>query len=537
MRARCMVLVLSAAAIALAAVAAGAPAGDPIRVRYLSAEYVYLDAGRLAGLAEGDTLRVQREGRELVRLIVVYLADHSASCQAIGASEPLQPGDLALLAERGVAEAPPATGAAAAIPAAPAAPAARPGREAYGEVKPRAHGRIALQGQMLRADVGPTGSFSEPALRVDLSVPDLGLPGLDLELNGSLRHQHRPAAYSNGAPRDEWRNRIQTASLTFRSAAEGLRWSAGRVQPSVAGIGWIDGGLVEARAGARSRFGAFVGWEPDWRASGFSTDTRKSGLFASHRRGRPGERLLDLALAVVGLSVNGEPSRDYLHLDARAELGRDLGIQHSLELDINRGWRRDSAGEQVTPTGIFAGLRWRARPGLDLNLSYDARRLYRTAASRSLPDSLFADALRRSLRARGRLSLGRDYSLSMQAGLRTAPAGVDDTWSYGLALARQRPALGATVDVSGFSGPLAWGWRPSLSLSRPFAAGHSARIAGGMQFYGADGASGGSRAQSWLSGGLDLILARRLRAGGEYRYEWGDDTGGHRLFAELSYRF
>jgi hypothetical protein len=532
---------------------AAADDSNSFRVRYLSAEHVYLDGGRVDGLAIGDTLRVRRDELEVARLAVVYVADHSASCQVLAVSRPVRPGDVAVVIGRADEAGPfgegPLGGTNAAGTGAATVATSDADAETYAQrtatdsaaydrlSRRRVYGRVALRWQLSHANVGPRGTFSEPTLAADLTVPDVGLRDLDVELRGYLRHQSRPSSYGDRVPRDEWRNRIQTAAFIYRPEEGALRWQAGRIWPrAVAGVGWVDGGLLEGRVARAMWIGGFAGWEPSWRNSAFSTDVRKAGVYARHRTGRPGGDLLDLTLAAVGLYTASDVSREYLHFGLRADLGRDVGLQNALELDLNRRWRKERAGETVSLTGFFLGLRWRARRGLDLNASYDGRARYWTASYRSLPDSLFNDALRHAVRIRGRVALGKRASFTAHGGWRHQPQYEADVWSYGVALSRYTARLGATFDVIGFDGPLASGWRPSLTLRRPWGDGHALRTSGGAQLYRADRLAD-QRAQGWLAGGLDLALARRVRASADYRYEWGDDAGGHRLFAELAVRF
>lgn len=86
---------LAALAVTLLLPAVARPAdGGELRVRYRSAENVYLDAGAAAGLAVGDRLEVVRDGVEIATLEVVFVAQHSASCRIESESTPVAVGDL-----------------------------------------------------------------------------------------------------------------------------------------------------------------------------------------------------------------------------------------------------------------------------------------------------------------------------------------------------------------------------------------------------------------------------------------------------------
>jgi hypothetical protein len=87
LKAACWLAVCWLAGWPAAEAAAQEPAtGEPaarsapsFQVSYRSADAVYLDAGRAAGLAEGDRLEVVRDGEAIAEIEVVFVAEHSAS--------------------------------------------------------------------------------------------------------------------------------------------------------------------------------------------------------------------------------------------------------------------------------------------------------------------------------------------------------------------------------------------------------------------------------------------------------------------------
>ena len=67
--------------------------GAPIAVRYRSAATIYLDAGKAAGIDEGDRLEVLRGGKVVAEIEVIFAADRSASAKVLSERETIQPGD------------------------------------------------------------------------------------------------------------------------------------------------------------------------------------------------------------------------------------------------------------------------------------------------------------------------------------------------------------------------------------------------------------------------------------------------------------
>ena len=54
-----------------------------MKVKYLSAEYVYIDAGTARGLAVGDKLIVRNESGIVADLEIAFISENSASCKML----------------------------------------------------------------------------------------------------------------------------------------------------------------------------------------------------------------------------------------------------------------------------------------------------------------------------------------------------------------------------------------------------------------------------------------------------------------------
>ncbi len=86
---------LSIALLVALSLRGAAGAEEPIRVRYRSADTVYLDAGQLRGLEVGGRLSVTRGGLSIAELEVSFVAEHSSSCRVLVEFDSINPGDLA----------------------------------------------------------------------------------------------------------------------------------------------------------------------------------------------------------------------------------------------------------------------------------------------------------------------------------------------------------------------------------------------------------------------------------------------------------
>ncbi len=79
------------------------------------------------------------------------------------------------------------------------------------------------------------------------------------------------ARYDIRESRDEraaWKTRIYEAVVQFGQEDRRFHYKLGRlISDALNGVGYIDGGLVEARVGKSSRLGAFAGTQPRWQSA------------------------------------------------------------------------------------------------------------------------------------------------------------------------------------------------------------------------------------------------------------------------------
>ncbi len=72
---------MKALLLILTLVAVASAAEVTCKVQYVSATTVYLSAGRSSGIAQGDSVVISRNGTELARVIISFVAESSSSCE------------------------------------------------------------------------------------------------------------------------------------------------------------------------------------------------------------------------------------------------------------------------------------------------------------------------------------------------------------------------------------------------------------------------------------------------------------------------
>ncbi len=503
-------------------------------VRYLSAENVYLDAGRLAGIEVGATVRVVRDGTQVAELLVEYVADHSASCSIVQQVGAIEVGDRVFFT---AAELPAEIAVAAPdtlvsrerdlrAPVTGTARAVTPG--------PRLTGAAALRWEHSEEGGGTDVTSDVLTVPFRLRARDLG-KGWEFRARGNLRRIERGGG-ADQRSEQEWRNRIHEVALVRDGRREAWHLAVGRIGVrAAAAAGPFDGLFCDRRLAPGLRLGAFGGWAPAWQDMDFSTEDQLAGV--ALQLDPTGAGGLGLIVAGIGRYHQGEVSRENIAMTTTWRGGPGLSLLQAAEIDFNRGWKADTGADAVRLTSFALMGRWEADRRLAFSAGYDDREPVRTWESRELPDSLFQDAGRRGLRGGVELRGGAGRRLNLDASVRTPENGGVDTksWSARLWL----PAVsGLDLDLSvrGFTGPILGGLAPTVGVSHRTGSGWYLRGTAGLYSY-SDQVGDDDRTSTWLSAAVEKDLDRNWSAAAELRGDWGDASDLRSLGLEARCRF
>ncbi|MFH1844800.1 MAG: hypothetical protein ABIF77_16540 [bacterium] len=507
-------------------------------ILYISRQVVYIDRGEADGLVLQTELVVFRNGGEIGRLMVDYLAQHSAACTILFVGETaLAPGDeIRFIPEPASIEADDQPGPVPEEPP-PGIPLRLPPREETFRIR----GRTALEWSSFAYAGNSEEYFQQSAFLVRLHGQRLWDRPLEFRLYLRSRYNQRNPAIDSARPRTEWRHRVYRLSLVYDDPDLPFRFALGRMFSSeVPSAGGWDGALVEYRSGSRWRLGVFGGGDPDWIDSEPDFAQQKRGGYVSFGAGQFGHRRYRGTLAFVGQYRSGEVSREFLTVINQVSFGRQLSVHQHLELDLNREWRRETSGEDRTLSRLNADIRYRVNDHLQLNLGYHHYQNVRRIETRDIPDSLFADARLNGLRAGARIRLSRAVRLGGQISSRrrqgedrspvfvTGNLGWTDFLHSGAVLeCRYAYAEGRFANSR----------VPSCDLQRNV--GNSLRLGlgfGSQSYEGVETETFDLDGQ-WLRCFGTWRLARSLDLQWIYRKAWGDVAAGDRLFLQLSRRW
>jgi len=526
---------------ALLTVGAGMAQADQaiVKVRYLSAEHVYLDSGALDGLRVGMTGEVRRGDLTVAVLEVVFTADHSAACKTVGESAAVAEGEEVYFTVDDEANEAQADTVAVSRPSRQRPVSVAGVGTDLVPIAERAHltGNIGLVWDH-------TESTAEAELKTDywtlpfrFQVENLG-KGWELRSRGSLRRFDR-SGYSGSTPGGEWRNRVREMSLV--KDGEGAPWhlAVGRVRSrQTSAAGPFDGLLVERRLGGETYWGLFAGFTPEWGTYAFGTDDHVKGMTFHSRSRTESGKFADATVTALGRYRSGEISREYMTWTLSLRDGAKWNLMQGGEVDLNRDWRKDAAdGKSLTLTGFALSGGMKASGRTRLDLGFDNRELIRTWESRSLPDSLFRNSGRRGWRAGLSMRTGTSGRLRLSGSVRQDDSQDGNTTSWMGRFTQPRLAgtpLGLLLVMRGFDGPYLKGWAPQGGLSL-YKNGSRFSLDGGGYSY-EDAAGTNNRKNTWVSLRWSRDFSRSWSGSVEYRKDWGDDIVGKRWYLEIHHR-
>lgn len=516
----------------------------PITVSYLSATSVYLDAGRGEGLEIGTRLKVVRSGESIAELEVAFVAEHSASCKVITQGLAVQAGDrvVPLAPLQPKSEAPSAPAPSAGGAPSPYQSWTRDERRAVERRRwAKTYGSVVLGYRTSSDDFGH--SIDETMGRFSLRLSEIGGRPWELRVRTRTRETSRDG-YGPDVLESHRDDRLYELSLSYAPPEGRFSLMLGRLGASpFISLGYLDGVLAQVRLGRRFFVGAFGGARPELEQLGFGTAGSKYGAFVRFATERSNDRVYaEVVLGGVSeRSDSGEVSRDYVTLESRFGAGSRWWLFQRAELDLNRGWREEIAGESSQISNASFGASFRFTGHLSARVSYDQRRNYLTFETRPRPEEIFS----RYFREGGRVSLewqSPGWLASLGAGMERADQLDDPTQSAFFSLLKTQLfgwPLFLGGDLSYYSGGTAEGYVASLRTGYSFRRGHDLGLTLGASettmvgfFDAAD-----PRRNQWvrISGTLQLPASFFLY--GEYELQMGDDFEGDRGAVEVGYRF
>ena len=460
----------------------------PVHIKYISKEAVYIDAGKNSGLAKGDTLTIHR-GRQLIGFaVVVHLSRKSAACRLIRSKVKIRVGDSVRLPRAARTKSQTATANA---------------KRSRGRTKNRAEqkksrqkaanspnqvrGYFSIQSYWQRANANAAFVYSQPSFSGKLRVKNLAGTGLAFKLRQRSRLYRRSHSSYYQNRENEWIHRFFEMCLSYESPDSPFEFGLGRVySPHIRGIGYIDGVHVSTKMTPNIQIGFAAGKEPDEETSTFRSVRNKYGAFVALETGSYQKQRLATTVAVSASYEKGMVNREFVYLQNNYWLADRLSIYQSVEIDLNRDWRKAAAGKSYSFSNFYFTANAFLSPALSAYFSFDARKNIRVLNTMNTPDSVFDDATREGVSGGMRLTLPSNMRLGANVSLRFQEGGLQNTIFSSIYYSiRQFPARGhsVTARLSYIDTQFTTGYRPSINYRLPFSRNLTFNVIGGGYIY------------------------------------------------------
>ncbi len=521
-----------------------ATAGDlRFTVRYLSAENVYLNGGSADGLKVGDRLVLKRTGGCSTELEVVFVAEHSASCTFAVDSCGISVGDFAYLAGSDIPESATSSDSSIQIQVVPdTMPTSQPHKPLATPRKlpPKFSGSLAVGYYSWNDQSVSNLDFQQATARLNFKARRLFGREVTLNVRGRGRYDQRERSYSSLVDRQAWENRMWELSLSYDEPQSRFTGAVGRILPRrVASAGYLDGALVESRLSEKTRVGLLAGAAPQWAYDPDAISIQKAGAYVTYIAGTAPTTYIEQTVAGIGEYHGGDVSRELISLQGRINHANQWGIFHMTDIDINRSWRKEKAGQSIALTSVYLNGWYRLSNSARLSLAYDNRTNYWTFDTRSTIDSLFDDHLRQGVRSQLDLSLPQNIQSSLSFGLRDREGEPDPTYSYSVNLSKSSlwsVASRISGQYAAFDGPTEHGYNYSARVSDYVKMKLLVSLGLGGYSYRADVAID-NRTSQWYELGGQYDFRRNWFIGLLTQFNSGDDIDGLRLQSEIGMRF
>ena len=506
------------------------------RISYLSVENAYVNKGEDTGLAVGDTLVSRIENKIAAMLIIEHVSQHSASCKIVFQEMPLQVGSGLTLKKRKTYDSKKTV---------PAAAAVSEGKTAKPDSKNKApftriSGGISLQWYHFDDRSGNDLSFDQPTMRFNLKARQIWSKDFNLIIRMRLRQDQRSSSFSAEDLQQEWRNRIYTFYFSYDNKNSPINFSLGRIHSNkISGVGYLDGLLLQHNISSHLNWGIYGGIQSEWQFAGADPSLQKYGLFFNYLSGEYQTERFETTVALNAVYHDKTVSRENVYFQTSFITNGNFSIYNSFDVDINRSWRKDKTDNLLSLSSFYLAARYKFSNVISSGLTYDNRKNYYTYETRDLPEELYDMAYRHGLQADLYLDFNNNYHSNIRFGIKKREGDSETTYTGHLGLRKgdlivKRLNLG--LNLRGYSNAYSEGLIPTVSLAKYFIQGHYISFSGGQNRYQLK-TTKDWRFYQWMRINGNLQLFGSTYLGVFYTYEWGDDSQGHKIIAEVGYRF
>ncbi|MFC2170624.1 hypothetical protein ACFLQJ_01445 [Calditrichota bacterium] len=505
-------------------------------VKYISSESIYLDAGKIHGIAKGDIGEIKRDNRVIASIEVVFVADNSSSCTVLESSDEIRIGDIAVIVvkddaileqeeititEKNV------------ITKEPIKPQFKQ------EQTNRLSGRIGVQYYFQDDQNDHNIDIKQPSLKIKSRINNLLGTNHQLNVNFRIRRNTRNSHDPENTATD-WNNRIYEVSLSYVDPANPFQYKAGRILSNrISGIGRIDGALLDYRVNEQFAAGLFGGTQPDFATSNISTDETKTGVYLNYQTDLQENADLGCTIALAGRYRNSEISKEFIYEQINFSYFRKLYLYQSSEIGVNRSWRKEVSESSLQLSNLLLNARYSFSRAFSINAGYDNNTLTRTYETRDTPDSLFDDSQRQGFRTGFNLLLPYKIYTNARVGLRLRDSDNSSTRTLSYGIGRRNlfsSGVGINLNLNIFDNPSTTGAQPFIQISKMFFRQLNTVVIVGQNQYSLNNYNE-QVVHNWLKTEFDYYFAGPYSVSVYSEIYRGDNFNTNRYFIELNVKY
>ena len=499
------------------------------RIKYIAQGVVYLDAGRAAGLKEGQKLIVERRvappitdaatpmppppSGVVASLQVISVAASSAVCEITSSNEPLQVGDFAHFSSEEVKEQreahreeqqkqirlmagreypqvitftwgdPVVEEARAAVPKPPSP-----------EIN-RMRGRIGIEYDTVLSHTTPSSTSSDIGMVARFDMTRIGSTYWNFV--GYWRGRFS-TLYGTAQPSTitDLINRTYQLSLTYNNPNSNLVAGGGRLYlPWAASLDVIDGGYFGRRAGEHTTLGIFAGSTPDPASYDYNPNQRIGGAFINFSGGDYDQVRYTTTFGIGVGTINWHANRQFLFSETGIFIKRNFAIYYAMEVDTSHTFVIPTSTDGSTPPtttsngGLnrsYLTIRYQPHPRLELSLSDTYFQNIPTFDPNLIGTGLLDKYLFQGVSGGVRVNLPRRISVYTNLGQSSRTGDSKSSWNqlYGVTFGELgKSGIRADLRYSRFNSSFGSGDYKAISLSRSLRETLQWQLLGGIQSF------------------------------------------------------
>lgn len=242
--------------------------------------------------------------------------------------------------------------------------------------------------------------------------------------------------------------KIYSLAVKYEPGEQSQIWVGRKINSKISSIGAIDGLQYETSL-KNFKFGAVLGFRPDYKDYSVNTNLLEYGGYVSHDYST-NTGSVQTSLALFEQQNNGKTDRRFAYFQHSNSLLKNLFFFISSEIDLYKV-ENGNPVSTMSLTSLYASLRFRVSQQLSLYASYDARKnviYYETF--KSLVDQLLTDANRQGVRLRVNYRPVKFMVVGLTGGYRVRDNDVRATKTFnGFVSFTRVPLVDASITLSG----------------------------------------------------------------------------------------